>query len=159
MSLDLDKNKVIFYEDIIEELSEETGIPYEEYNEIMKLNLNYIKNIIEDKDTLSVLLPKVGTLFYSERISYMYNTFLGEIDEDWKDKKNEMYKHRLKIIEDNEEKYGVKSLHKRRPLLYKFKSIYKKVFRKKIKRGATKGRNNLWTEMAELQNKIQNGEK
>lgn len=163
MLLDSNKNsKLVEFEDIVKELAEERNIPYEEMEEICKLSLEYTKKLTEDRDTLSILVPEIGTLYYSERLGEFYKkrtaNFTGRNAEQ-KRKAFEFFDHRTKLIEKNEEENNIKrSYHRRKPFLYKFKNIYKKMFGGIVKGGATLGQQDLWTKFSEIQNKIQNGE-
>lgn len=163
MLLDSNKNsKLVEFEDIVKEISKEKDIPYEELAEMYSLSLEYVKRLTEDRDTLSILIPEIGNLYYSERFGEFFKkrteNFSGRNAEQ-KRKTHEFLEHRTKLIEEQEAANGIKkSYHRRKPLLYKFKNIYKKLFEGKIvKGGATLGQQELWSKFSEIQNKIQNG--
>jgi hypothetical protein len=162
MLLDSNKNnRLLELQDIVKELSDETGVPYKELEEICKLSLEYTKRLTEDKDTLSILVPELGTLYYSERFGEFYKTRTESFTERTKERKkkqNEFYTYRTNLIEKKEKENNIKkSYHRRKPLLYKFKNIYKKLYGKIVKGGATLGYQELWSKFSEIQNKIQNG--
>jgi hypothetical protein len=161
MLSDSNKNsKLLEFEDIVTELSKETNVPYEELAEICKLSLEYTKKLTEDKDTLSILVPELGTLYYSERFGEFYkkrSESYTDKTEVSKKKLNKFYTHRTDLIEKNEKENNIeKSYHRRKPFLYKFKNIYKKMFGNIVKGGATLGHQELWTKFSEIQNNIQN---
>ena len=163
MLLDSNKNsRLLEFEDIVQELSKETGVPYEELAEICKLSLDYTKKLTENKNTLSILFPELGTLYYSERFGEFYkkrSESFTEVTRERKEKLNEFYTHRTNLIKTNEKENNInKSYHRRKPLLYKFKNIYKKLFGTIVKGGATLGYQELWSKFSEIQNNIQNGE-
>lgn len=165
MSLDSNRNKTYTeFEDIVQELSEEFEIPYQEIEEICSLNLEYVKQLTHDKEVLSILLPELGNLYYSERFGEFYTHRESHERRQRFEKKRELVKflkYRTKLIEEQEEEKEIrKSNHRRKPLLYKFKNIYKKLYNGKIVRaGATVGHQELWTKFSEIQNNIQNGKK
>lgn len=162
MLLDLNKSneKVAEFEDIVKELSEEKDIPYEEMEEICKLSIDYIKKLAEDKDTLSILIPEIGNLYYSERLGEFYKKRVTPPNTESKRKMFDFLQYRTELIEKKEQQYEVKkSYHRRKPFLYKFKNIYKKLFGRIVRSGATLGYQQLWSEFAEIQNNIQNGKK
>jgi len=154
------KNRLLEFEDIVKELSKEKNIPYEEIEEICKLSLEYTKKLTEDKNTLSILFPELGTLYYSERFGEFYKirvqNFTGHNIEKKKEL-HEFYTYRTNLIKTGEKLNEKKSYHRRKPFLYKFKNIYKKLFDGKIvKGGATLGYQELWSKFSEIQNNIQN---
>ena len=160
MLLDSNKNnKLVEFEHLVEELSKELDIPYEEVEEICRLSLSYTKKLTEDKDTLSILVPEIGNLYYSERFGEFYKKLVSKKDTQSRQEAFDFFQHRSDLIRKNEELNNIKkSYHRRKPLLYKFKNIYKKLFNGKIVRnGATLGQQELWTKFAEIQNNIQNG--
>lgn len=163
MLLDSNKNKkLIEFDDIIKELAEEKNIPYEEIEELCSLSLKYIKHLTEQERTLSVLIPELGNLYYSERFGEFFKNRFNKYDTGLnQEAKKEMYtflQTRSNIINYYEDQNEVrKSYHRRKPFLYKFKNIYKKLFDGKIVRlGATLGYKELWTKFSEIQNNIQN---
>lgn len=157
----LNKNneRLAEFDDIIEELSKEKNIPYKEMEEIGRLSLEYTKKLTEDKDTLSILIPEIGSLYFSERLGEFYRNRFRAKNTEAKKKYFDLLQYRSDLIKEQEEKHNVnKSYHRRKPFLYKFKNIYKKLFNGKIvKSGATLGYQELWTKFSEIQNNIQNG--
>lgn len=152
-------NKVVEFEDIVQELSKELNIPYEELEEIYRLSINYTKELTEQPDTLSILVPEIGILYYSERLGEFYKKRIASQNNEAKIKLYDFYQHRTDLITQQEKENNInKSYHRRKPFLYKFKNIYKKLFGGKIvKGGATLGHQELWSKFSEIQNNIQNG--
>lgn len=167
MLSDSNKNKksITYIEDIVKEICEETDLSYDQVFELCNLSLDYVKKATTKEEVLSILLPHLGTMYYSERIGEVYRNTMKNPKEgargDWRRKTHDLLLNRKNLIKELEEKNEVKkSFHKRKPLLYKFKNIYKKLHNGTIvKGGATIGFRELWTRFSEIQNKIQNGEK
>lgn len=160
MLLDLNKNnKLVEFEDIVAEIAKEKNIPYKEVEEICRLSLEYTKKLTENKDTLSIQLPELGNLHYSERFGEFYKKLNSKKDSPYKEDLFNFLQYRSDVIKEQEEFYGIKkSYHRRKPFLYKFKNIYKKLFNgNMVRQGATLGQQELWTKFSEIQNNIQNG--
>lgn len=159
MQSDSNKNdRVLHIEDILEEVAKETNLPYDELEEMVDINIKYLKELVRDKDTLSVLIPRVGTLYYSERFGEFYK-IRAKSKEGWLEERYNLLDYRSKLIKEQEEKNEKRSHHRRKPLLYKFKNLHRKIFGKPVKRGATLNKEGIWSKFAEIQNKIQNEEK
>lgn len=161
--MDLNKNKeIVLFEDIVQEIVEETELPYEIVEEICRLNIDYVKHLTNQEDTLTILLPELGNLYYSERLGEFYKKRVSSYEgNESKERRFKFLDHKTKLIEQGEKENNVdKSIHRRKPSLYRFKNVYKKLYNGKIvKSGATLGFRELWSKFSEIQNKIQNGEK
>lgn len=163
MWLDSNKNDkgLVEFEDVVKTLSDRLELPYKEVEEICALSLDYIKHLTEDKEVLSILIPYLGVMYYSERIGDFhqrrFSNFESGKNKEYKKELYEFLDYRKKLILRMEEENKVKkSYHRKRPFLYKFYRILKKSFNIKVGRGATLGFREVWTQLSEIQNKIQN---
>lgn len=71
----LKMSSITYKEDILKELSEELGIPYKEVEEIVELNISYLKDTIKNTDNLIINIPNLCKLRMNNRLalSYVHN--------------------------------------------------------------------------------------
>ena len=70
-------SKIVYLEDIVDELTEEFGIDRKQVEEICKLNIKYIHKLTKNPEVISISLPKLGVLHFNSmraRNSYKRST-------------------------------------------------------------------------------------
>lgn len=147
------KGDVVYYDEIVKELSEEHGIPEWEMREICASSLNYIKELASDKDTLSIMIPNLGYLYFSTPIAkVVHKSYSDSNFSDFYQEAIDKLGHKLERVEKESGEEAKTIRHKQRPFLYKFKNILKKLKVFDSKRGATFSPEDVWSKVAEIQN-------
>lgn len=144
------KGSITYLDDVIDELSEELKMDRREIEELCKLSIEYIKYLLEQKETVSVLIPFIGTLYFNRSFGRFYYNRLSK----GRNAEKEGTKKDIETIAYRLEKIGDNKRHKKKPLLYFYNNILKKLGERSVRHGASVGRNELWTRLAEIQNEI-----
>jgi hypothetical protein len=133
-----------YFEDIVEELSEELDIDEKQLTEILKLNIDYIHKLTKDPNVISIRLPKLGVLHFNSKRAQSTYTNSGAY-------KNyiETVDSQLDIVDDvySENKNLV---HKRTSFL----SLFKAVFFKDRRKRRTVSKKKVFEKLEIKQNKI-----
>lgn len=151
------KGDVCYFDEIVEELSKEHNIPVDEMREICGSSLNYIKYLTSLKETLSIVLPRLGTMYFSTIIGkYFLRRHKKSKLDTYEDNIMDL-EFRLEEIESQIPSKGTKKVkHKQRPFLYKFRNILKKLDKLETKKGASVATEEVWGKVSEIQNTINN---
>lgn len=153
----MSKGDVTYLNDIVQELSEEFEMNFDEMKEICTNSLDYIKVLTKEKETMSILLPFLGVMYYSKKIGDFFLPRLIRRKLAGAEDEINTLKYRNEYIENNRTENGSRVLkHTQRPFLYKFKSILKKLGNKMPKGGATLGYKEIWNKVSSIQNEINN---
>lgn len=133
-----------YLEDIIKEISEETGRGLEEIEEIIKLNLKFVNNLTKDPNIISIHLPKLGVLHFNQKkakASYTnssaYKKYVDVVDS------------QIDIVDDVEQEHK-DLVHKRTSYYSLIKSI---LFKDRKERMAT-SKKEVFKKLEIRQNKI-----
>ena len=65
--------KITYFDDIVDEITEELGVDRKQIEEICKLNIKYIHKLTKTPDVISIFIPNLGVLhFNATRARYSY---------------------------------------------------------------------------------------
>lgn len=56
-----------YFEDIVEELSEELDVDKKQLTEILKLNIDYVHKLTKNPNVISIRLPNLGVLHFNQK--------------------------------------------------------------------------------------------
>ncbi|AGO49485.1 hypothetical protein Phi4:1_gp072 [Cellulophaga phage phi4:1] len=148
---------VKFHEELIDEVSKELGLDYKEVEEIIKLDIAFIKSKAKDPKTTSIYVGKnLGTLYCN----------LWKLGTEIKDKEKSpvkeykiwsetIFRPRKNILEEfiktlpEDKKHNTK--YTKKPFIYLLKRKLKKKLDFNV--NVTRNPDRLWSKIAEIQNK------
>ncbi len=114
------KNEISYKSDIIEELAEELNLPKKEIEEIINLNIKYIKKSVLEKDYLIINLPNLCKL--------RFNFHLGMSSSLRTNVKNKSVEKKVEILKEYRKQNKALPLNFKHPLFYR---LWKKIKRKR----------------------------
>lgn len=151
----LKTNSITYKEDIIKELSEELSIPFKEIEEIVNLNIEYIKKSINENDNLIISLPNLCRIRLNHRLALSYIGQYGNTKYKIRQKKVVQLKRKLENFSNYkiENKDWNNILNLKKPL---FERLLKKSKRLKYVNNISQNMYKMINELEEITNQIKN---
>lgn len=149
--------EIAYFDDIVKELSRDFNIPEKEIREVCSLSLDYVKELVADKETLSVYMSGIGSLYFSTRLGRPLKSKLSNIRSIENNRHYiERIDHRLKTVQELDYEKGSKFIkHNQRPFVYKFKGVVKDVNPEEVYNSMRPEK--IWAEVSRIQNEKNNG--
>lgn len=151
----LKTNSITYKKDIIKEMSNELSIPESEIEEIINLNIQYIKNSIIEKDYLLISFPNLCRIRLNVRLALSYVS---------NNKSNKYKKRKVKVVQlkrkldvfsqykkDNKDWHNLMNL--KNPLFERLLRKYKRI---KYIKYISPNMYNMIEELEEITHKITN---
>ena len=139
---------IYFKEDIIEEISKELNISKKEVEEIINLNIKYIKKSILEKPVTLVSLPNLAKLRFNLKLG-MSSKYFNSLNKSLVSKREESLTKKIEVLL-NLEKSNHTLINFNKPLVER---LYKKIKQTKAKQIYIK-MYNYWAEIERKSNEI-----
>jgi hypothetical protein len=118
-------SSIAFKEDIIKELSKELNIPEKEIQEIVDINISYIKKSVKEKEYVIINLPNLCKIRLNFRLALSSFHYTKKSNSIKKLEKREQLTKQIKVLKDSQ-KINRGLLNYKVPL---FERLYRKAFR------------------------------
>jgi nucleoid DNA-binding protein len=150
-----------FHETLVKEVAEKFNMDLKEVEEIIKLDIRFIKEQTEDPNVTGIYVGKnLGTLYANKKkhVTEIRDKTKSkfEIHNNWV---TDIFEPRLKIMNDFTKDYDLErrkaSRYLKKPFIYLLKEKLKRKFNFSV--NVTTNSDKLWTKVAEIQNDVSYG--